>query len=97
MILPHINLPISHRFTPINVTHISLRLKLVACSPRPDPSPKPPINRSPNQHTDTDDREDVVRITPCVVSSFGWYERHDCQEDICDEIEDDDWEIGVEG
>lgn len=68
---------------------------LVASNTRKNLCPETPVNTSKDQDTNTNNREDVVRVPIRVDISIRWNEGNNGEEDVGENVDDRDGEVGV--
>ena len=75
--------------------NMSLTDNLVSTNLWPDLGPASPVKDTEEQDADTDDGEDVERITVGIPITIRRNEGYDSEEDIGKEVEHGDWKVGV--
>ena len=79
------------------ICHDPLRDDLIAADRREDLGPERPIDRTKDEHTDSNNREDIIGIAFRIPISIGWNKWYNGEEDIGQQIENRYWQEGMPG
>lgn len=94
LVLLDSNLAVSDNLRPILIK-AAISNNLVTSNSRKNLCPETPVHTSQDQNTDTNNRENVVRIPIRVDISIRWNERDKGEEDVGENVDDRDGEVGV--
>lgn len=94
LILTLVYFPKPHSLCPV-LQYLPFRHNPIPTNSRQDFRPSGPICHTQQKDAHANDRENVVRVSIWVDGACGWDKGDDGEEDIGEEEEDDDGEVGV--
>lgn len=94
LFLALVHFPKFHRLRPI-LQYLSFRHNLIPTHSRQDFRPTGPICHTQQKHTHAHDGENEVRVSIWVGGARRWDKGDEGKEDVGEEEEDDDGEVGV--
>ena len=95
--IPRADLTVPHCFATINLINVPLWNDFISPNLRPYTSPESPIDGASEEHTNTNDGKDEVRVPVGILHAIGRDEGHDGQESVGSEVEETDGKKSVPG